>query len=95
MNEKKVRYVYNWAEKTLRDYGTDWKLHNKLCDMLKSAIDEEPRQCDVGTASEQEERFVQFCRFGCGENCPLFSKNGSCIFHFEQMPYTENIKNDD
>ena len=45
----KLREAYEFAEEFLRDYGTDWKLHNKLCDMLKSALAEPPRNCDVYT----------------------------------------------
>lgn len=37
-NAAKIREAYEFAEEFLRDYGTDWKLHNKLCDMLKSAV---------------------------------------------------------
>lgn len=37
-NAAKIREAYEFAEEFLRDYGTDWKLHNKLCDMLKSAM---------------------------------------------------------
>ena len=39
-NNVKLREAYEFAEEFLRDYGTDWKLHNKLCDMLKSAMQE-------------------------------------------------------
>lgn len=39
-NAAKMREAYEFAEEFLRDYGTDWKLHNKLCDMLKSAMQE-------------------------------------------------------
>lgn len=39
-NAAKLREAYEFAEEFLRDYGTDWKLHNKLCDMLKSAMQE-------------------------------------------------------
>ena len=39
-NAAKIREAYEFAEEFLRDYGTDWKLHNILCDMLKSAMQE-------------------------------------------------------
>ena len=48
----KLREAYEFAEEFLRDYGTDWKLHNKLCDMLKSALAEPLRNCDVYTVGE-------------------------------------------
>ena len=46
-NAAKIREAYEFAEEFLRDYGTDWKLHNKLCDMLKSALAEPLRNCDI------------------------------------------------
>lgn len=52
VNAAKIREAYEFAEEFLRDYGTDWKLHNKLCDMLKSALAEPLRNCDVYTVGE-------------------------------------------
>ena len=46
-NAAKIREAYEFAEEFLRDYGTDWKLHNKLCDMLKSALAAPLRNCDI------------------------------------------------
>ena len=51
-NAAKIREAYEFAEEFLRDYGTDWKLHNNLCDMLKSALAEPPRNCDLYTVGE-------------------------------------------
>ena len=51
-NAAKIREAYEFAEELLRDYGTDWKLHNKLCDMLKSALAAPLRNCDVYTVGE-------------------------------------------
>lgn len=63
--------VSEWAEEYLRDYGADYELHNKLCDYLKSALAEPPRNCDVGTPEEQDERFRDFC--------PKFTHGGSSV----------------
>lgn len=52
VNAAKIREAYEFAEEFLRDYGTDWKLHNKLCDMLKSALAEPLRNCDLYTVGE-------------------------------------------
>ena len=46
-NAAKIREAYEFAEEFLRDYGTDWKLHNKMCDMLKSALAAPLRNCDI------------------------------------------------
>ena len=51
-NAAKIREAYEFAEEFLRDYGTDWKLHNKLCDMLESALAEPLRNCDVYTVGK-------------------------------------------
>ena len=56
-NAAKIREAYEFAEEFLRDYGTDWKLHNKLCDMLKSALAEPLRNCDVYTVGEALRRY--------------------------------------
>ena len=48
------------------------------------------RQCDVGTAEEQAERFKRFCgQFACPE-CTLTGKSGRmflCYAQWAQMPY--------
>ena len=56
------------------------------------------RNCDVGTAEEQEARFESFCMAYeetkepglkvCSDNCPLV-KTGLCDLHWAQMPYKE------
>lgn len=51
-NAAKIREAYEFAEEFLLDYGTDWKLHNKLCDMLKSALAAPLRNCDLYTVGE-------------------------------------------
>lgn len=47
------------------------------------------RNCDVGTANEQSERFGRFCGhyrvYHC-KDCPLLAK-GPCEFEWAQMPY--------
>lgn len=63
---------------------------------IDSALDKPPRQCDVGTAEEQEERFKHFCASNYSAcdvdmeccRCPLESEKASCEFAWAQMPYT-------
>ena len=67
---------------------------NKIMDALSAP----PRNCDVGTAEEQEVRFKRFCESHwdlnnadstCAE-CPLKEKAGTeCEFAWAQMPYKE------
>ena len=53
-----------------------------------------PRNCDVGTAEEQEERYEKFCyahrsrEKGCGD-CPLLDGGPCCELAWTQMPYEE------
>lgn len=60
----------------------------------KFALAAPPRNCDVGTAEEQAQRFDAHCRkyMGC-RACPLRDADGSvskdCELHWAQMPYTE------
>ena len=54
------------------------------------------RNCDVGTAEEQSERFIWFCfrqkqeKCGvCHRACPCYEASGSCRLIWAQMPYEE------
>lgn len=65
--------------------------------MATTALAAPPRNCDVGTASEQEDRFAKYCRgSNCCAVCPIRKswdfKNGrrpSCAILWAQMPYEE------
>ena len=60
---------------------------------VKHALSAPPRNCDVGTAEEQSERYEKFCyahrsrEKGCGD-CPLCDIP-CCEFAWLQMPYEE------
>ena len=64
---------------------------------IDSALDKPPRNCDVGTAEEQTERFKKLCRKyrrGPGprtncKGCPVSieSHHVGCTFAWAQMPY--------
>lgn len=66
----------------------------EMMDIIKDALSAPPRNCDVGTAEEQDERFDAFCeRYAprC-ENCPCCLWNmigGACSIKWAQMPYEE------
>ena len=63
----------------------------------RAALSARPRNCDVGTAEEQAERFDEFCynhrsrEKGCGD-CPLLDGVSCCELAWAQMPY-ETVKN--
>lgn len=70
----------------------------------RAALAEPPRNCDIGTAEEQQERFREFCRRHnaageCGigwtqAECPYWRgpKNPDCALAWAQMPYEEGGK---
>ena len=62
-------------------------------DRAMRAYEGKPRNCDVGTADEQVERFIDYCCDKCdGSKC----KHGlniedeiKCVIKWAQMPYEE------
>ena len=59
----------------------------------ESALSAPPRNCDVGTVAEQDERFYKYCynhrshEICCGK-CPIFGEP-CCELAWSQMPYEE------
>lgn len=72
-----------------------------IASKAKHALSALPRQCDVGTAEEQAQRFAKFCKkssmsgFGalayCAYDCPC-RESADCKFAWAQMPYEEERK---
>ena len=66
---------------------------SRLAEACDAALSAPPRNCDIGTAEEQAERFDEFCynhrsrEKGCGD-CPLL-EGGPCELAWTQMPYGE------
>jgi hypothetical protein len=67
----------------------------KISDAIANAgvvLAEPPRNCDIGTAEEQMERYMNFCRNHpkCA-GCPCVGrvKYNKCEFAWSQMPYEE------
>lgn len=72
----------------------------KSVQLAKSALAAPPRNCDVGSPTEQAERFKRFCKEhtdsgrnpSCGM-CPILpainrgGTEGLCPFHWGQLPY--------
>lgn len=79
-----IRTVYNDPE--------SWRHDDELCylkDDVEAALAAPPRNCDVGAAEEQEERFDEFCssHFKHCSKCPLFDKFRFCQSAWMQLPY--------
>jgi hypothetical protein len=73
-------------------------------DMAKAALAEPLRNCDIGTAEEQGERFIRFCcrnsfRGVCNDSCKFVNVNrrlgwqkigqARCFPFWAQVPYEE------
>lgn len=86
-----IRGEYEIADSILKD---GWA--TQLESIAKAALSIPPRNCDVGTAEEQIERFNEFCdsewdsgNANCG-NCPLWVSGTighNCQIRWAQMPY--------
>ena len=61
-----------------------------VIDIVSAALAAPPRNCDVGTAEEQDNRMDVYCQTRKCESCPLWDNvnNGvRCEFAWAQMPY--------
>lgn len=70
--------------------GTDMDGVKSIISEIESTLSAPPRNCDVGTAQEQAERFVKHCsKFPKCMKCPCCGKirYNSCEFVWAQMPY--------
>ena len=69
---------------------------DELCDLreehIKAALSAPPRNCDVGTAEEQAERYMNFCHnYPKCTGCPCVGRiqYHQCEFAWAQLPYEE------
>lgn len=73
----------------------------EIRDIARDALKERPKNCEVGTAEQQANRFLEFCSKDrpmisqplrnqtiCPLECP-FNKSTSCDLAWAQMPYKE------
>lgn len=73
-------------------------------DVITAALAAPPKNCEVGTAEEQEKRFAKVCRANskgwvrglCSETCPLSRDYQSeCALAWAQTPYKEGGETDE
>lgn len=82
------RYDHVWHPHTL-------ELAKDVCDRMnkEAEIGRPLRNCDVGTAEEQCDRFLRFCQSRGCVNCEIGDGNRakfpSCELVWAQMPYEE------
>ena len=76
--------------------GVPYKtVSQKDIDFMKAALAAPPRNCEIGTAEEQERRFKEFCAAHWSINnvdsecagCPLTIEGAECEFAWAQMQY--------
>ena len=76
--------------------GPVFNIAKNLIVVVQSALAAPLRNCDVGTAEEQAERFKKFCSdhqapwHGC-TNCPVLMSE-KCAITWAQMPYESEVK---
>ena len=99
--------VYNILEQlhtyalNINDISRRRAFRSMLChakNVIDITLSAPPRNCDVGTAEEQEKRFNSFCkthlsgtRSICSAQCPCVGCRSMfhCLTKWSQMPYDE------
>ena len=85
-----LKQIHDLVNSLDEDCGVD---PVEIRDIARAALASPPRNCDVGTAAKQSERYEKFCyahrsrEKGCGD-CPLCDIP-CCEFGWAQMPYEE------
>ena len=89
-NAAAMREALEYASRVLAKWQQDapfsaWSEYGEAIDRCRAALAAPPRNCDVGTAEEQRERFNVYCDQRICIHCEL-PMNG-CRFVWAQMPY--------
>lgn len=101
-----MREALVYASEVLTSWRRDaplraWAEYDEAISHARAALAKPPRNCDVGTEQEQQDRFREFCRryesegeCGIGRSeaaCPAFQggRNPDCSLWWAQMPYEE------
>ena len=101
-NAAKMREALERLDEHLHEDDYDGHLFFDIFDYdpkeeIRTALSAPPRNCDVGTADEQAERFEALChRYDNCTSCPIHAKWGkfaagktkSCQTIWGQMPFT-------
>ena len=81
---------WHWHKKAAE--AARWRdVFHELREACDAALSSPSRNCDVGTAEEQSQRYNSFC-YGhrtyekCCEGCPV-EKSACCELAWSQMPY--------
>lgn len=95
---KDMREAVEYASRVLAKWLQDapfsaWNEYGEAIDRCRAALAAPLRNCDVGTAEEQCDRFLRFCQSRGCVNCEIGDGNRakfpSCELVWAQMPYEE------
>ena len=104
-NQQKMREalleIETVAEEAVENGTMELPQYSKMVDIAESALAAPLRNCDVGTAEEQAQRFERFCAahheewkngrplmaWTCDCPCYQIGKNSCNYFTWAQMPY--------
>lgn len=81
--------------KHLSDVSLMREFRSRVCrakNVIDAALSAPPRNCDVGTAEEQAERYMKFCKnYPKCTGCPCVGRMQyhQCEFAWEQLPNNE------
>lgn len=92
-NIKTLQNALKWLERRIREEvkleGCTSVDHAAELEFIERMLKKFPlRQCDVGTAEEQNMRFDNFCRGKDCKTCPC-NFMPRCLMVWAQMPYAE------
>ena len=84
------------SEDTVYAFRGERCLAHNISECARAALSAPPRNCDIGTAAEQHERFYNFCdKVEECKECPLWRGGGltsKCSVYWAQLPYEEGGK---
>ena len=94
---EEIDYQLGSSDETVYAFRHERSLAYNISECARTALSAPPRNCDVGTAEEQEKRFNSFCkRHKVGLRCVDCPVNGvlpkNCALIWSQMPYDEVAK---
>ena len=91
---EEIDYQLGSSDETVYAFRHERSLAYNISECARTALSAPPRNCDVGTAEEQAERFKTFCYIyplNCA-GCPLKDSgitHNECAIFWTQMPYEE------
>ena len=95
---EEIDYQLGSSDETVYAFRHERSLAYNISECARTALSAPPRNCDVGTAEEQEKRFNSFCkthlsgiRSICSAQCPCVGCRSMfhCLTKWSQMTYDE------